>query len=97
MWQAETFDAETIDRELGWAAGLGFNSVRVFLHDLLWDAGASAFADRIDAFLGIAAAHGISTMLVLFDDCWHDGAKLGPQPQPVPGTPQLRLAAVAGP
>src|ERR1700704_1533257 len=36
MWQADSFDLKTIDRELGWAEGLGFNSVRVFLHDLLW-------------------------------------------------------------
>ncbi len=36
MWQAETFDPATIDRELGYAEKLGFNSVRVFLHDLLW-------------------------------------------------------------
>ena len=34
MWQAETFDPATIDRELGLAESLGFNSVRVFLHDL---------------------------------------------------------------
>ena len=85
MWQAETFDAATIERELGWAAGLGMNTVRVFLHDLLWDADPDGFARRIDAFLGIAAARGIATLFVLFDDCWHDGAKLGPQPEPVPG------------
>src|SRR5271166_6058605 len=36
MWQADTFDPVTIDRELGWAEGLGFTSVRVFLHNLLW-------------------------------------------------------------
>lgn len=85
MWQEETFDEATIDRELGWAAGLGFNTVRVFLHDLLWEAGAAAFTKRIDEFLTIATHHGIRTMLVIFDDCWHDGAKLGPQPLPVEG------------
>src|SRR5680860_267429 len=37
MWQEETFDPETIDRELGWAEDLGFNSIRVYLHDLLWE------------------------------------------------------------
>jgi hypothetical protein len=36
MWQAETFDPKTIDRELGWAQDLGFTSTRVFLHDLPW-------------------------------------------------------------
>ena len=85
MWQDETFDAATIDRELGWAAGLGFNSVRVFLHDLLWQAHPDRFAARIHEFLGIAAGHGIGTMIVFFDDCWHDNARLGPQPAPVPG------------
>jgi len=34
MWPADTFDPQTIDRELGWAAGTGFNTVRVYLHDL---------------------------------------------------------------
>ena len=32
MWQAATFDPQTIDRELGWAESLGFNTIRVFLH-----------------------------------------------------------------
>ncbi|HXI98025.1 MAG TPA: hypothetical protein VNG73_03720, partial [Gemmatimonadaceae bacterium] len=36
MWQATTFDPRTIDRELGWAESLGFNTMRVFLHNLLW-------------------------------------------------------------
>jgi hypothetical protein len=85
MWQADTFDAATIDRELGWAAALGFNTVRVFLHDLLWDADAHGFRERIDQFLSIAASHGIRPMFVLFDYCWHGDAKLGPQPSPVPG------------
>src|SRR5688572_21136855 len=35
MWQADTFDPKAIDRELGWAAGIGMNTMRVFLHDLL--------------------------------------------------------------
>jgi hypothetical protein len=85
MWQAATFDPETIRRELGWAAALGMNSMRVFLHDLLWAAEADAFAARIDAFLGIATECGIRPLFVLFDDCWYDGATLGPQLPPVPG------------
>src|SRR5947209_19044650 len=28
MWQAETFDPEQIDKELGWAEGLGMNTMR---------------------------------------------------------------------
>ena len=39
MWQAETFDPQTIDKELGWAEDLGMKTMRVFLHDLLVAAG----------------------------------------------------------
>ncbi len=34
MWQAATYDPATIDKELGWAEWLGFNTLRVYLHDL---------------------------------------------------------------
>lgn len=85
MWQADTFDAAAIDRELGWAAEFGLNSVRVFLHDLLWEQDAEGFLQRIRLFLDIAARHGISVVLVIFDDCWQDNPRLGQQPEPVPG------------
>ena len=74
MWQAETFDPVTIDRELGWAHGLGMNTVRVFLHDLLWEQDPEGFKKRIDAFLTIAAKHKIKPMFVLFDS---SGNRLG--------------------
>ena len=54
MWQADTFDPKTIDRELGWAAGLGFTSVRVFLHDLLWQQDRDGLLRRMEQFLAIA-------------------------------------------
>jgi hypothetical protein len=84
MWQAATFDPETIRRELGWAAELGFNTVRVYLHDLLWEADAD-YLSRVDRYLSIAEAYGIRTLFVLFDDCWRDDPHLGPQPAPIPG------------
>src|ERR1700680_5142010 len=37
MWQADTFDANRIDLELGWAEAIGLNTMRVVLHDLLWE------------------------------------------------------------
>ena len=43
MWQAETFDPKQIDKELGWADGLGMNTMRVFLHDLLWQQDSAGF------------------------------------------------------
>jgi hypothetical protein len=85
FWQEDTFDLTTIDRELGWAADLGMNAVRVYLHDLLWHADRQAFIDRVEAFLAVADRHGIRTMLVLFDSCWDPDPVLGPQPQPRPG------------
>jgi hypothetical protein len=85
MWQAETFDPGTIDRELGWAADLGFNCMRVFLHDMLWTDDREGFFERIDAYLAIADRHGILTMFVLFDSVWDPHPRLGPQPEPIPG------------
>lgn len=38
MWQADTFDPGTIDKELGWAEGIGMNTMRVFLHSLAYKA-----------------------------------------------------------
>src|SRR5882762_7597934 len=59
MWQTDTFDPVTIDRELGWAQGLGMSSMRVFLHNLLWEQDPKGLVKRIDAFLAIAARHQI--------------------------------------
>jgi hypothetical protein len=84
MWQADTFDPQTIDRELGWAAGIGMNTVRVYLHDLLWQQDSEGFLKRVDQFLGIADKHEIKTMLVLCDSVWNPHPKLGKQPDPKP-------------
>src|ERR1035438_5658303 len=49
MWQAESFDPATIDRELGWAEAIGMNTMRVFLHNLLWEQDPKGFEKRMDA------------------------------------------------
>ena len=85
MWQADSFDPQEIDKELGWAEGLGMNTMRVFLHDLLWQQDADGFKKRLDIFLGIATKHHIRPLLVLFDSCWDPQPKLGVQHAPVPG------------
>jgi hypothetical protein len=85
MWQADTFDEKEIDRELGWAESLGMNTMRVFLHDLLWKQDAEGFKRKLDSFLKIAAKRHIKPMLVLFDSCWDPEPKCGPQHPPVPG------------
>jgi len=85
MWQADTFDATTIDRELGWAEGIGMNTMRVFLHNLVWQQDPQGFQKRINEFLAIAARHHIRPIFVLFDSCWDPRPVLGPQHPPIPG------------
>jgi hypothetical protein len=85
MWQADTWDTATISRELAWAAGLGFNTVRVYLHNLLWENDKEGLLQRMDEFLGIAERHNIRALFVLFDDCWNDNPRVGRQPEPRPG------------
>jgi hypothetical protein len=84
MWQADTFDPVTIDRELGWAQGLGFNCIRVFLHDLLWQQDSKGFLARMNQFLAIADKHHLKVVFVIFDSCWDPNPRLGPQPPPRP-------------
>ena len=85
MFQAASFDTATINRELGWAEGLGFNVMRVYLHHLLWTADKVGFKQRLDTYLTISTKHGIKTLFVFFDDCWNDTAWVGKQPDPKPG------------
>lgn len=85
MWQAATFDPRRIDVELGWAQGLGMNTMRVFLHNLLWEQDPNGFKQRIRMFLRIAAKHHIEPIFVLFDSCWDPDPRLGPQHPPIPG------------
>lgn len=84
MWSA--FDAATIDRELGYAAGLGLNAVRVFIQYVVYEDDPAGMLDRFDAFLGVADRHELSVLPVLFDDCWLPEPFLGDQaPEPRPG------------
>lgn len=84
MWQADTFDPATIDRELGWAEGLGMNTMRVFLHNLLWQQDPQGFLKRMDQFLQIADKHDVRIMFVLLDSVWDPYPALGKQREPKP-------------
>jgi hypothetical protein len=83
MWQKDSFDPATIDRELGWAESFGFTSVRVFLHDLAWKQDPAGFYGRMDQFLSIAEKHRIGTMFVIFDGVWNE-PRAGKRPKPRP-------------
>jgi len=85
MWQADTFDPVEIDRELGWARQLGFNTMRVFLHNLAWQQDPEGFLKRVDQFLALCKKHRIRPLLVLLDDVWNPDPKIGPQPAPRAG------------
>ncbi|HTL08908.1 MAG TPA: hypothetical protein VL307_11640 [Chitinophagaceae bacterium] len=85
MWQAPSFDSATINKELGWAESIGFNTLRVFLHSLAWKQDPEGFKQRMDVFLNIAAKHHIQPLFVFFDDCWNKEPKEGVQPAPKPG------------
>src|SRR5882757_3733564 len=84
MWQTETFDPATIDRELGWAQELGFNTMRVFLHNLPWRDDPKGFLQRVDTLLGSAEKHHVAILFVFFDSCWDPYPRSGPQHAPRP-------------
>lgn len=86
MWQADTFDPKTIDRELGYAANIGMNAMRVYLHSLAYQSDPKGFKNRINTYLDIADKYSIKTMFVIFDDVWDKSPKIGKQPEPIPGT-----------
>jgi hypothetical protein len=98
MWHRDSFDAETIERELDWASSLGFNAFRINLHYLVWKHDRDGLLDRLDRVMGMADAVGIDTIPVLFDDCGFGGdePEYGPQPDPVPGVHNSRAVASPG-
>lgn len=83
MWQASTFDPKQIDKELGWAESIGMNTLRVYLHDMVWADDEKGLYKRMDKFLDICEKHGIRPWFVFFDDCHFPNPQLGVQPLPV--------------
>jgi endo-1,4-beta-mannosidase len=85
MWQADTFSPDLIDTEFALAEGIGFNTMRVFLHSIAWKTDAKGFKERIGKFLEIAHKHGIQPIFVFFDDCGNGTPMAGRQPEPKTG------------
>lgn len=98
MWHVDTFDMDTIERELNWAQDAGFNAVRVNLPYLGWRHDRDGLMDRIDRLMGVASRHGLDTVLCLFDDCGFGGEEpiWGRQPEPIPGIHNSRAIASPG-
>jgi hypothetical protein len=85
MWQPETFDGDRVDLELGWAESLGINTLRVFLHEMLWEHESGALQSRMRKLLSIAEKHKMKVIFVLFDSSGDPYPELGHQRQPKPG------------
>ena len=85
MWQPEGFDVDRIDLELKWAEDLGINTIRVPLHDLVWQHDAGGMQRRIDKLLKVIEKHKMRVIFVLFDSLGDPYPELGTQRQPKPG------------
>ena len=86
MWQSDTFDPKTIDRELGWAQEIGMNTMRVFLQDQLWTQDRQGFKTRLDRVSTRSRTSTKSSRYSFsFDSCWDPFPKLGKQHDPIPG------------
>jgi len=67
MWLGASFDSDRVALEFTWAENLGMNTMRIFLHDQLWQQDQGGFRRRIDRVLSQAKKHNIRPILVLFD------------------------------
>lgn len=83
MWQSRSFDLDTIRNEFQLCKSLGFNVLRVYLHDLVWYHENETFVERIDKFLETACSFGLLIIFVLFDDCHRPSPQYGEQPLPI--------------
>ena len=68
-WQ--NYDAEVVDRELGFAKSLGFNGVRAWLHERAYVQDPRKFLDDVEDLLTRCDTHGLYVIVVMFDQCGH--------------------------
>lgn len=86
IWGKEYFNPEVVDRELGLAEGLGFNAIRIFLCDIVWQDDPDGFMERLEETVRLADKHGLRILMTFFTNGGTiKNPYLGPQPQPVPG------------
>jgi hypothetical protein len=86
MWQADTFDPLSIDRELKIAQSLGYNTARVFINFHVWEGDPDGLKKRMSLYLAMADRYGIRTVFCPFDYCNFTNPrrppKLGKQGEP---------------
>ncbi len=85
MWQGDTFNPGQIDQEFGWAQAIGMNTMRIYLHHLLWQEDKKGLLRRMDTLLELAEKHRIKPIFVLFDSCWDPYPQVGRQRAPQKG------------
>ena len=87
MWQSESFDIASIEKELAVAAECGYNSCRVFLQYIVWQNEKDRFIANFDRFLDVCKKNAITVLPIFFDDCAFSGREpyLGKQDDPRPG------------
>ncbi|MDD7234210.1 MAG: cellulase family glycosylhydrolase [Bacteroidales bacterium] len=85
MWSDSTYNHDLIDKELGWAQGIGFKTLRVYLSSIVYENDPQGLKDRMDDFIGICREHSIRPLFVFFDDCWNPDSQYGKQPEPKSG------------
>lgn len=71
QWQSLGFDERlnTADTELRLAAETGFNTIRIILEYVVWEEEHDTFFERFDRYLDTAYKYGISSIVVLGNDC----------------------------
>uniref|UniRef100_A0A914CLI6 C-type lectin domain-containing protein n=1 Tax=Acrobeloides nanus TaxID=290746 RepID=A0A914CLI6_9BILA len=85
MWQAETFNADLIDKEISFGSKLGFTVFRIFLHDLVYFNDPTGFKSRMNTVLNILDKYKMKALFVFFDSENPDtNPTLGQQPKPLP-------------
>lgn len=89
------FRPEVIDRELAAAKRyFGLNTLRVYLHNIPYEAEKETFLANLEKFLVICQRHGIRPGFTFFDDCHrHEGIALDSPTEPVKGYHNGRWAA----
>jgi hypothetical protein len=71
------YRADVVREVAAMKKALGFTTLRMFLHDMLFDADAEGLKLNMNDFLSILDQQGMRAGFVFFDDCWaHSGADL---------------------
>jgi len=61
------YDQDVVERDLGYAADLGLNSLRAWASYYFWREDPAAFFERVEQFLAACEAHDIAPLVVLFE------------------------------